>query len=568
MARYVRVQGYTIDQLTNLSASEAARKVAKLKFRGTHQTIAGGLVPEIQQRLSFMEQVGLGYLALGRSAKTLSGGESQRIRLAAQLGSNLRGVLYVLDEPTIGLHPRDNLRLLDTLSALRNKGNSLIIVEHDEETMRRADHIIDLGPRAGIHGGEVVVTGTLHDVARNAHSETARCLKSPLHHPIRGSRRSLPTVEDWIEISGARANNLKDIDVRFPVGRLSVITGISGSGKSTLMHEVIRPAVCEQLKERKRARSDDLFKLVSGAQGIEAVYEVDQSPIGKTSRSTPGTYVKVFDEIRNLYAQLPVSRVRGYSASRFSFNAEGGRCETCKGQGLIKLEMNFLPRSYVPCEDCGGKRYNPQTLEVLYNDKSIGDVMQMTIEEAAEFFSAHPKIARPLSLLVDTGLGYLKLGQPSPTLSGGEAQRLKLVTQLKRGVSRAADERIRKMRTPGSTLYLLEEPTIGLHMADIELLLNVLHRLVDEGNTVIVIEHNLSVIGEADYIVDLGPEAGADGGEIVACGTPEQVAKNRVSRTAPFLRKVLRGTRRQPGGHPERSEGSRNRAVDRSSKIA
>jgi excinuclease ABC subunit A len=543
VARHVRVQGCTIDQFTNLSASEAAQKVEKLKFRGTPQTIAAGLVPEIQQRLRFMEKVGLGYLALGRSAKTLSGGESQRIRLAAQLGSNLRGVLYVLDEPTIGLHPRDNLRLLDTLTALRNKGNSLIIVEHDEETMRRADHIVDLGPRAGIHGGEIVAAGTLRDVERNAHSETARCLKSPLRHPLRGSRRSLRNIENWIEVRGARANNLKNIDVRFPVGRLSVITGISGSGKSTLMHEVIWPAVCEQLKQTKRAGNGDLFKLVSGAQEIEAVYEVDQSPIGKTSRSTPGTYVKVFDEIRNLYAQLPVSRVRGYSASRFSFNAEGGRCETCKGQGLIKLEMNFLPRSYVPCEDCGGKRYNPQTLEVLYNDKSIGDVMEMTIEEAAQFFSVHPKIARPLSLLVDTGLGYLKLGQPSPTLSGGEAQRLKLVTQLKRGVSRAADERIRKMRKPGSTLYLLEEPTIGLHMADIELLLNVLHRLVDEGNTVIVIEHNLSVMAEADYIVDLGPEAGADGGEVVAFGTPEQIAKNRTSRTAPFLRKVLSASR-------------------------
>jgi excinuclease ABC subunit A len=543
VARHVRVQGYTIDQFTNLSAGEAARKIEKLKFRGTHQTIAAGLVPEIQQRLRFMEKVGLGYLALGRSAKTLSGGESQRIRLAAQLGSNLRGVLYVLDEPTIGLHPRDNLRLLDTLTALRNKGNSLIIVEHDEETMRRADHIVDLGPRAGIHGGEVVATGSLRDVERNPHSETARCLKIPLRHPTRGSRRPLRDVENWIEVRGARANNLRDIDVRFPVGRLSLITGISGSGKSTLMHEVIWPAVREQLTERKRAGNGDLFKLVSGAQEIEAIYEVDQSPIGKTSRSTPGTYVKVFDEIRNLYAQLPVSRVRGYSASRFSFNAEGGRCETCKGQGVIKLEMNFLPRSYVPCEDCGGKRYNPQTLEVLYNDKSIGDVMEMTIEEAAEFFSAHPKIARPLSLLVDTGLGYLKLGQPSPTLSGGEAQRLKLVTQLKRGVNRAADERIRKMRKPRSTLYLLEEPTIGLHMADIELLLNVLHRLVDEGNTVIVIEHNLSVIAEADFIVDLGPEAGADGGEVVASGTPEQVAKNRVSRTAPFLRKVLNASR-------------------------
>jgi excinuclease ABC subunit A len=571
VARHVRVQGFTIDQFTNLSASEATRTINRLKFKGSHQTIAAGLVPEIQQRLHFMEKVGLGYLALGRSAKTLSGGESQRIRLAAQLGSNLRGVLYVLDEPTIGLHPRDNLRLLETLTALRNKGNSLVVVEHDDETMRHADHIIDLGPRAGVHGGEVVITGTLRDIEKNPNSETARCLNTPLCHPIRGSRRPLRDAENWIEIRSACANNLKDIDVRFPVGRLSVITGISGSGKSTLMHEVLLPQVREHLRSAgsatparsspavSRASRDthlDLFgegtespsRTGVGKRGarapqdrhiLEAVYEVDQSPIGKTSRSTPGTYVKVFDEIRSLYAQLPVSRVRGYSASRFSFNAEGGRCETCKGQGAIKLEMNFLPSSYVPCEDCRGRRYNAQTLEVLYNEKSIGDVMEMTIEEAAQFFSAHPKIARPLSLLVDTGLGYLKLGQPSPTLSGGEAQRLKLVTQLKRGVSRAADERIRKMRKPGSTLYLLEEPTIGLHMADIELLLKVLHRLVDEGNTVIVIEHNLSVIAEADYIVDLGPEAGDAGGELVACGTPEKVAENRVSRTAPFLRKVL-----------------------------
>src|SRR6267378_7363482 len=543
VARAVRVRGQTLAELSDYSVKQALDKLARLKFSGPEKAIADTILSEIKQRLFFMQRVGLEYLALSRAANTLSGGESQRIRLAAQLGSNLRGVLYVLDEPTIGLHPRDNVRLLDTLTALRNKGNSLIIVEHDEETMRRADHIVDLGPRAGIHGGNVIASGTLLDVERNSDSETARCLKSPLHHPIRGSRRSLRDVGDWIEVRGARANNLKDIDVRFPVGRLSVITGISGSGKSTLMHEVIWPAVREQLKERKRTGNGDLFKLVSGAQEIEAVYEVDQSPIGKTSRSTPGTYVKVLDEIRNLYAQLPVSRVRGYSASRFSFNAEGGRCETCKGQGVIKLEMNFLPSSYVPCEDCCGRRYNPQTLEVLYNEKSIGDVMEMTIEEAAEFFSAHPKIARPLFLLVETGLGYLKLGQPSPTLSGGEAQRLKLVTQLKRGVSRAADELIRKMRKPGSTLYLLEEPTIGLHMADVELLLNVLHRLVDEGNTVIVIEHNLSVIAEADYIVDLGPEAGADGGEVVAFGTPEEVAKDRISRTAPFLRKVLDSSR-------------------------
>ncbi len=543
VARYVRVQGMTIDQFTNLSASEAAEKIEKLKFTGTQHTIAADLIPEIRQRLRFMENVGLGYLALGRSAKTLSGGESQRIRLAAQLGSNLRGVLYVLDEPTIGLHPRDNLRLLDTLTALREKGNSLVIVEHDDETMRRADHIVDLGPRAGVHGGEVVATGTLHDIEHAKNSETGRCLKTPLCHPTRESRRSLRTVENWIEIRGARANNLKDVNVRFPVGRLSVITGISGSGKSTLMHDVLLPAVIEQLENKKRRGDGDLFKLVSGAEEIEAVYEVDQSPIGKTSRSTPGTYIKVFDEIRNLYAQLPVSRVRGYSASRFSFNAEGGRCETCKGQGVIKLEMNFLPEALVPCEGCGGSRYNPQTLEVLYNEKSIGDVMEMTIEEAAEFFSAHPKIARPLSLLVETGLGYLKLGQPSPTLSGGEAQRLKLVTQLKRGVSRATNERIRKMRKPGSMLYLLEEPTIGLHMADVDLLLKVLHRLVDEGNTVIVIEHNLSVIAEADYMVDLGPEAGADGGKVVVVGTPEQVVKNKKSRTAPFLRKVLNRSR-------------------------
>ncbi len=544
IARHVRVRGKSIDHFTSLAASDALGALGKLRFRGHHETIAADLVPEIQQRLKFMTNVGLGYLALGRSAKTLSGGESQRIRLAAQLGSNLRGVLYVLDEPTIGLHPRDNLRLLDTLTALRKKGNSLVIVEHDEETMRRADHIIDLGPRAGVHGGEVVAQGRLSDIEGNANSETGRCLRSPLCHPTRQKRRSLGEVEHWIEIHGARANNLKNIEVRFPIGRLSVITGISGSGKSTLMHEVLLPAVAA-VSDRRKKNDDQRSprQEIAGAEHIETVYEVDQSPIGKTSRSTPATYIKVFDEIRNLYAQLPVSRIRGYSASRFSFNTEGGRCEVCSGQGAVKLEMSFLPSSYVPCEDCDGRRYNQQTLEVLYDGKSIGDVMQMTIEEAAEFFSAHPKIARSLALLVDTGLGYLKLGQPSPTLSGGEAQRLKLASELTRGIGRAQHERLRKMRKPKSTLYLLEEPTIGLHMADVELLLNVLHRLVDEGNTVIVIEHNLSVIAEADYVVDIGPEAGAEGGEIVATGTPEEVAKNRVSRTAPFLRAVLRRTR-------------------------
>jgi len=538
VARHVRLQTYTINHFAALSAGEALRLIGKLRFRGNQKAVADDLVPEISQRLQFMDNVGLGYLALGRSAKTLSGGESQRIRLAAQLGSNLRGVLYVLDEPTIGLHPRDNLRLLETLTALREKGNSLVIVEHDEETMRRADHIIDLGPGAGVHGGEVVVQGTLDDIKRHPGSETGRCLKTPLSHPTRRTRRSLGEVEQWVEIRGAHAHNLKRVDARFPVGRLSVITGISGSGKSTLMRSVLLPAVRERLKKAGN-KQRELFSTISGVDSFETVYEVDQSPIGKTSRSTPATYIKVFDEIRKLYGQLPVSRVRGYSPSRFSFNAEGGRCEVCSGQGAIKLEMSFLPSSYVPCEDCGGRRYNPQTLEVLYNEKSIGDVMEMTIEQAATFFATNQKIARPLSLLVDTGLGYLKLGQPSPTLSGGEAQRLKLVTELTRGIGRAQNERMRKMRKPKSTLYLLEEPTIGLHMADVELLIKVLHRLVDEGNTVIVIEHNLSIIAEADYIVDIGPEAGADGGEIVATGTPEEVAQSRTSRTAPFLREVL-----------------------------
>src|SRR4051794_31805512 len=539
IARHVRVQGQTIDNFTALSAAEAWALIDKLRFRGNQKTIAADLVPEIQQRLEFMENVGLGYLSLGRSAKTLSGGESQRIRLAAQLGSNLRGGVYVLDEPTIGLHPRDNVQLLETLTQLREKGNSLVIVEHDEETMRRADHIIDLGPGAGMHGGEVVVQGTLAEIQANTKSETGRCLRSPMCHPTRETRRSLGEVSEWIEIRGANANNLKNVDVKFPVNRLSVITGISGSGKSTLMRSVLLPAVRDGLAKNVKT-TRDLFSQLTGAEFFETVYEVDQSPIGKTSRSTPATYIKVFDEIRNLYAQLPVSRVRGYTNARFSFNTEGGRCETCKGQGVIKLEMSFLPSSYVPCEDCHGRRYNPQTLEVLYNEKSIGDVMEMTIEQAANFFATNVKIARPLSLLVDTGLGYLKLGQPSPTLSGGEAQRLKLVTELTRGVSRAANERIRKMRKPKSTLYLLEEPTIGLHMADVELLLNVLHRLVDEGNTVIVIEHNVSVMAEADYIVDIGPEAGASGGEVVASGTPEEVAANRISRTAPFLRDALK----------------------------
>jgi len=536
LARNVRLGGLTMESVVSRPVRDAGKALEALEFNERQRIIAGDILVEIKQRLHFMQKVGLDYLSLNRSAKTLSGGESQRIRLAAQLGSNLRGVLYVLDEPTIGLHPRDNRALLDTLDVLKEKGNSLLVVEHDEDTMRRADVIVDLGPGAGMRGGEVVGIGDLKKIANNPRSATGRYLKKPMHHPTTGARRPLKDVE-WIEISGACANNLKHIDARFPVGRFTVITGISGSGKSSLMGAVLLPAVQSKLK-RGRSLPHEL-DTIHGTEHIEAVYEVDQSPIGKTSRSIPATYAGFFDEIRKQYATLPISRMRGYTASRFSFNNQGGRCETCGGQGVIKIEMSFLPTSYIPCGDCRGLRYNPQTLEVLYNEKSIGDVMEMTLEQAEEFFATNPKIHRPLELLVETGLGYLKVGQPSPTLSGGEAQRLKLVTELTRGVGRAENDRIRRQRQPKSTLYLLEEPTIGLHMADVAELLKVLHRLVDQGNTVIVIEHNLSLVADADYVVDIGPEAGDAGGLLVAAGTPEDIAACRESRTGEFLKEVL-----------------------------
>jgi excinuclease ABC subunit A len=534
----VKINNESIASFSSRSATDALSLSKDWNFKGREETVARDILPEIRQRLEFLGRVGLDYLQLNRSAKTLSGGESQRIRLAAQLGSNLRGVLYVLDEPTIGLHPRDNTRLLDALGELSAQGNSLIIVEHDEETMRRADRIIDLGPKAGAHGGEIIAFGTMQEVMANERSLTGKFLRNPPAHPQRGSRRSMEDVPEWLELKGAKRHNLQGIDVRFPLQRLTAISGISGSGKSTLLRGVLLPAVEEALVRtgRKKKSGPQYWKSISGVQHLSQVIEVDQSPIGKTSRSTPATYLKIFDAIRTLYAGLPEARMRGYTGSRFSFNNQGGRCDTCEGQGVIKLEMNFLPVSYMPCEDCGGTRFNRQTLEVKYDGKSIGDVLSMTVEQAAEFFAAHPKIRKPLQLLVETGLGYLKLGQPSPTLSGGEAQRIKLVTQLARGGGGTDRPRMAKR---GGTLYILEEPTIGLHASDVELLQSVFHRLVDEGHTVIVVEHHLDLVAEADYIIDVGPEAGHRGGQIVATGTPEEVAKSKTSRTAPFLKEVL-----------------------------
>jgi excinuclease ABC subunit A len=416
--------------------------------------------------------------------------------------------------------------------------------------MRRAACIIDLGPKAGSHGGEITAMGTIDEVMANARSLTGKFLREPPVHPLSGSRRPITEETEWLELKGANRHNLHNVDISFPLQRLSAITGISGSGKSTLLRGVLLPAVEESLVRsgRRKKLGPQHWKSLTGIQHLSQVIEVDQSPIGKTSRSTPATYLKIFDAIRTLYAGLPEARLRGYTSSRFSFNNHGGRCETCEGQGVIKLEMNFLPTSYMPCEDCGGTRFNRQTLEVKYDGKSIGEVLAMTVEQAVEFFATHPKIRRPLQLLVETGLGYLRLGQPSPTLSGGEAQRIKLVTQLARGGS---SDRPR-MAKRGGTLYILEEPTIGLHAADVELLQSVLHRLVDEGHTVIVVEHHMDLVAEADYIIDVGPEAGHRGGEIVAVGTPEEVAKSKTSCTAPFLKEVL--GRRKPAARKERSE--------------
>jgi excinuclease ABC subunit A len=543
VSRSIRIRGHAIHELTLLPVVEAAAVVQSFKFEGREATIARDILPEILQRLHFLEELGLSYLQLDRSAKTLSGGEAQRIRLAAQLGSNLRGVLYILDEPTIGLHPRDNAKLLDTLEALRAKGNSLLVVEHDDETMERAGHIIDLGPGAGRHGGEVIATGTLSKIRSLKKSVTGQALNNPIVHPIRGERRPLPKATaktGWLRLKGCTLNNLKNLEVRIPLQRLTVITGISGCGKSSLMRGTIAAAfACHGGAARRRnKKAEKTWNSTSGFRTIRHCYEVDQSPIGKTSRSCPATYVKIFDEIRKLFAQIPDARLRGFDASRFSFNNSSGQCPECKGNGRIKLEMDFLPSTWTHCDGCNGKRYNPATLEIRYNGRSIGDILEMTIDEAVEFFSAHRKLHRTLALLRDTGLGYLQIGQPSPTLSGGEAQRLKLVTELTRG--RISKTALANPRKPQANLYLIEEPSIGLHLEDVKKLIDVLHRLVDEGHTVIVVEHHTGIMAEADNIIDLGPEAGAAGGKIVTQGPPEHILKSKTSRTAPYLRKALR----------------------------
>jgi excinuclease ABC subunit A len=535
--------GFTIGEIGALSIVEAGRFFRTVKPKGREARIARDILPEIVQRLEFLVEVGLGYLSLDRSATTLSGGESQRIRLAAQFGSELQGVLYVLDEPTIGLHPRDNARLLDSLGTLRDRGNTLVVVEHDEDTMRFADRIIDLGPGAGTQGGEIVAEGSWRALAKHGESPTGKILGKPLRHPLRGERRPTKHALDWCRIFGARANNLKQVDAAFPAGRFIALCGVSGAGKSTLLHDVIKPAA-QAFAGRKGKRGKTPvgpWKKIEGFDIFTSVYEVDQTPIGKTSRSTPATYIGLMDEIRGLFARLPLARQRGYEASRFSFNSGNGRCPVCQGQGAVKVEMSFLPSTFVPCETCRGRRYNPETLEVRYNEKSIADVLDFTIEQAVDFFTDVPRLHRPLALLRDTGLGYLTLGQRSPTLSGGEAQRIKLVAELARSLEMNTQKRL-KTSGFGSLhhLYLLEEPTIGLHFADVQRLLHVLHQLVDAGHTVVVIEHHLDILADADYLIELGPEGGEAGGRVIAQGTPEEVAKARGSATAPFLKQMLK----------------------------
>jgi len=489
------------------------------------------------ERLKFLDEVGLSYLHLNRSAPSLSGGEAQRIRLAAQLGSNLRGVCYILDEPTIGLHPRDNRMLLNTLSKLRQKGNTIVVVEHDEETINSAEHIIDIGPGAGVRGGEVVATGSVSKVKRNKASITGRMLANPLKHPIYEPRGK---ATDSLTVKGATLHNLKNVNATLPLQQLVCISGVSGSGKSTLVRDVLHNNL-RIINSKKRLKSLGKLhgcKSIEGWESINRVLEVDQTPIGKTSRSCPATYIGFWDNIRRLFADTTEARIRGYTASRFSFNVKGGRCDECDGQGMQRIEMSFLPDVKIPCETCNGQRFNQETLSVQYRDKSIGDVLSMNVDDGVEFFEAHNSIHHALKLLQDVGLGYLTLGQQSPTLSGGEAQRIKLVSELSKAKPVLKDSSGRAVVSV-HTLYILDEPTVGLHMADVEKLIHVLHRLVESGNSVMVIEHNLDLIAEADYVLDMGPEGGAGGGKVVAKGKPMQVAKSKTSRTGPFLMELL-----------------------------
>nr|WP_304081749.1 excinuclease ABC subunit UvrA [Mitsuokella multacida] len=518
----VTVGGKNIDEVTRMTIREADAFFTQLTLTPRETKIARQILKEIHARLNFLLDVGLDYLTLSRSAGTLSGGEAQRIRLATQIGSGLQGVLYVLDEPSIGLHQRDNNRLLATLKHLRDLGNTLIVVEHDEDTMYAADHIIDIGPGAGAHGGRVVAEGTAEEIKKNPDSVTGAYLSRRKFIPVPQKRR--PGNGKFIEVVGAAENNLKNLTVKFPLGTLTLVTGVSGSGKSTLVNEILYKGIASRLYHVKGKPGK--HKKIKGLENIDKIIDIDQQPIGRTPRSNPATYTGVFDAIRDLFSQTSEARMRGYKAGRFSFNVKGGRCEACKGDGILKIEMHFLPDVYVPCEVCKGARYNRETLEVRYKGKNISEVLDMTIDEAVDFFANVPRIARKLKIIQDVGLGYIKLGQPATTLSGGEAQRVKLATELSR-------------RSTGKTLYILDEPTTGLHTADIHKLLDILQRLVSGGDTVVVIEHNLDVIKTADYIIDLGPEGGDKGGTIVATGRPEDIVKVPASYTGKFLRPLL-----------------------------
>jgi excinuclease ABC subunit A len=518
----VTVGGRNIDELCSLSIARTAEAIGALELTERERMIGERVLREIQARVQFLLDVGLDYLSLNRSAGTLAGGEAQRIRLASQIGSGLVGVLYVLDEPSIGLHQRDNRKLIDTLLRLRDLGNTVIVVEHDEETIRVADHVVDIGPGAGEHGGEIVVSGPLAELEACRRSLTGRYINGELSIPIPQMRRE--PGDDWLVIRDAREHNLKGIDVELPLGCFITVTGVSGSGKSTLVDDILYRGLMKRIYRSKVVPGR--HRTIEGAEAIDKVIDVDQSPIGRTPRSNPATYTGVFDAIRKLFSQTQEARVRGYQPGRFSFNVAGGRCEACAGDGTIKIEMHFLPDVYVPCEVCKGARYNRDTLDITFKGKNIADVLDMSCEEALEFFANQPVIARHMRTMVDVGLGYVRLGQPAPTLSGGEAQRVKLSTELSK-------------RSTGHTMYILDEPTTGLHFDDVRKLLGVLSRLVDQGNTVIVIEHNLDVIKTADWILDLGPGGGESGGTIVAEGPPEKVAKTPESYTGQFLTRVL-----------------------------